>query len=223
MVMFAPSLMCANYLCLEKDIDDLHRAGADLLHADIMDGHFVPNLSLNFDIVKQIRRITNMPLDIHLMVDDPESFFGGLSMVSPEYVSFHLETVENPIRIINQLKNISPHVGIALSPASSIDSLEYIIGYLDYVVVMTVEPGFAGQKFIPPMLKKIQRIRAIADSLDHKLLIEADGSISETTGRQCIAAGSDILVLGTASIFKKDTDLYTSLVEFKNSIEHNRI
>lgn len=221
MVMFAPSLMCANYLFLEKDIDDLYRAGADLLHVDIMDGHFVPNLSLNFDIVKQVKTITNIPLDVHLMVENPDNFFNGLKAITPEYVSFHLEVVDHPIRLINELKCISPNVGVAVSPATSIDSLEYIIKYLDYVVIMTVEPGFAGQKFIPSMLKKIEKVRKLGNDLNQKLLIEVDGNISETTARQCMDAGADILVLGTASIFKKGRDLYTSMVEFKNNIENN--
>jgi len=218
MVRLSPSLMCANYLCFEKDIKDLDRAQVDLYHIDIMDGHFVPNLSLNFDMIKNLKKATNTPMDVHLMVDNPESYIQLLDNVSPEYASFHIETLNHPIRFIKELKSRNIKVGAAISPSTSLGTLEYILKDLDYVVVMTVEPGYAGQKFIPAMVDKIAKLSEMRNSQNKELLIEVDGNISEVTGKQCIEAGADILVLGTASIFKEEKDLYTSVMEFKNKI-----
>jgi ribulose-phosphate 3-epimerase len=219
MVRYAPSLMCANYLHLEKDIKDMDRAQVDFYHIDIMDGHFVPNLSLNFDIIRYAKKATETPMDVHLMVDNLEAYLPMIDKIKPEYVSFHIETIHHPIRLIKQLKDRNIKVGIAISPATPLDSLEYIIKDLDYVLVMTVEPGYAGQRFIPAMLDKISRLSQMRSRFNKELLIEVDGNISLERGTQCIEAGADILVLGTASIFKEGKDLYTSVIEFKNSVD----
>lgn len=218
MVRLAPSLMCANYLYLEKDINDLDRAQVDFYHIDIMDGHFVPNLSLNFDMIRSLKTATNTPMDVHLMVDNPETYIQILDKIGPEYVSFHIETLNYPLRFIKELKNRNIKVGAAISPSTSLSALEYVVKELDYVLVMTVEPGYAGQKFIPAMVDKIARLSEMRNSQNKEMLIEVDGNISEETGKQCIEAGADILVLGTASIFKEGKDLYSSVIEFKNKI-----
>jgi ribulose-phosphate 3-epimerase len=218
MVRLSPSLMCANYLNLEKDIEALDRALVDFYHIDIMDGHFVPNLALNFDIIRSLKAATNTPLDVHLMVDHPEAYIEILDKIRPEYVSFHIETLNYPIRFIKELKSRNIKVGAAISPSTSLSALDYVLTDLDYVVLMTVEPGYASQKFIPAMVDKIAKLSEMRNNLNKKLLIEVDGNISEETGKQCIEAGADILVLGTASIFKKGKDLYTSVIEFKNKI-----
>jgi ribulose-phosphate 3-epimerase len=218
MVRLSPSLMCANYLYLEKDIEDLDRAQVDLYHIDTMDGHFVPNLSLNFDIIRNLKAATNTPMDVHLMVDNPDTYIEILDKTRPEYVSFHIEALNYPLRFIKELKSRNIKVGAAISPSTSLSALEYVLKDLDYVLVMTVEPGYAGQKFIPAMVDKVAKLSEMRNSQNKDLFIEVDGNISELTGKQCIEAGADILVLGTASIFKEGKDLYTSVIEFKNKI-----
>lgn len=223
MLRLSPSLMCANYLYLEKDIKELDKAQMDLYHIDIMDGHFVPNLSLNFDLIKCLKAATNTPMDVHLMVDNPETYIPIIDKIRPEYVAFHIETLNHPIRFMKELKNRNIRVGAAICPSTSLSTLEYILKDLDYVIVMTVEPGYAGQKFIPEMIDKIARLSEMRNNLNKELLIEVDGNINEMTGKQCMEAGADILVLGTASIFKEGKDLYTSAIEFKNKIYNSSI
>jgi len=218
MVRLSPSLMCANYLHLEKDIKDLDKAQVDLYHIDIMDGHFVPNLSLNFDMIRSLKTATTTPMDVHLMVDNPETYIPILDRIRPEYVSFHIETLNHPLRFIKELKSLNIKVGAAISPNTSLNALEYVLKDLDYVVVMTVEPGYAGQKFISSMVDKIAKLNELRNSQHKNLLLEVDGNISEERAEQCMEAGADILVLGTASIFKEGKDLFTSTMEFKNRI-----
>lgn len=223
MVRLSPSLMCANYLHLEKDIKDLDKAQVDFYHIDIMDGHFVPNLSLNFDLIRSLKAATKTPMDVHLMVDNPETYIPIIDQIRPECVAFHIETLNHPIRFIKELKNRNIRMGAAISPSTSLSALEYILKDLDYVIVMTVEPGYAGQKFIPEMVYKIARLNEMRNNLNKDLLIEVDGNINEMTGRQCMNAGADILVLGTASIFKEGKDLYTSVIDFKNKLNDSAI
>ena len=149
MVIIAPSIMCANFLNLEQDIKNLDRAGAELLHIDIMDGHFVPNLSLNLDMIRLLKNVAGIPHDVHLMVDDPAGYISRLSELDAEYVSFHIETVKYPFRLIREIKKNGMKAGIAINPSTCIDVLNYIINEADFILLMTVEPGYAGQKFIP--------------------------------------------------------------------------
>ena len=223
MVRLSPSLMCANYLHLEKDIKELDKAQVDFYHIDIMDGHFVPNLSLNFDMIRSLKAATKTPMDVHLMVDNPGSYIPIIDQIRPENVAFHIETLNHPIRFINELKSRNIRVGAAISPSTSLSTLDYIFKDLDYCLVMTVEPGYAGQKFIPEMLSKIARLNEMRNSLNNRLLIEVDGNINEMTGKQCLESGADILVLGTASIFKEGKDLYTSVIDFKNKLNDSAI
>lgn len=155
-VRIAPSLMCADLLELRRDIAALERAQVDMFHIDVMDGHFVPNFALSLDLAEKIGRSTAVPLDVHLMVDKPENFVEAIDRLRPAYVSFHIEATSSPIRLARTLKACGVQVGVALNPSTPVDALTYLIDEFDFVLLMTVEPGFAGQKFIPQMLGKIK-------------------------------------------------------------------
>jgi ribulose-phosphate 3-epimerase len=210
--------MCANALYLRKDIEDLDRAGVDLFHVDIMDGHFTRNLAMNLDMVRQIKTITRTPIDVHLMVDNPESYLLSLQELQVEYVSFHIEATNQPLRLIQRLKAAGLKAGIALNPGTEVETLSVLADNLDYVLVMAVEPGFTGQKFIAGALEKISALKRLVDERNLSLLIEVDGGISLETGRRCIERGASILVAGTSSIFNRGADLYSACVEFKRQI-----
>jgi ribulose-phosphate 3-epimerase len=210
--------MCANALHLEKDIEALDRAGVDLFHIDIMDGHFTPSLAMNLETVKQIKTITRTPIDVHLMVDNPESYLSSLQQLQIEYVSFHIEATRQPLRLIQRLKAAGLKTGIALNPCTGVENLSLLADELDYVLLMTVEAGFAGQKFIAGALEKISALKRLVDERNLRLPIEVDGGISLETAKCCIARGASILVAGTSSIFNRGTDLYSACVEFKRQI-----
>ncbi len=218
MIRVAPSLMCANALHLQKDIEDLDHAGVDLFHVDIMDGHFTRNLAMNLEIVTRIKTITRTPIDVHLMVDNPESYLLSLQELQVEYVSFHIEATNQPLRLIQRLKAAGLKAGIALNPGTEVETLSVLADNLDYVLVMAVEPGFTGQKFIAGALEKISALKRLVDERNLSLLIEVDGGISLETGRRCIERGASILVAGTSSIFNRGADLYSACVEFKRQI-----
>jgi len=215
MVKIAPSVMCADFLDLERNIRDMERAAVDFFHIDIMDGHFVPNLTLNLDIVRLLKSISKTPLDVHLMVENPENYISRLGELGVEYVSFHIETVRYPFRLIREIKGKGMKAGIALNPVTAVESIQYVIGEAEFVLVMTVEPGFAGQSFIPEMLEKIALVKKTIDSKKMNIQIEVDGNISEQTGKLCVERGADILVAGTSSVFKKGVDLFSACVDFK--------
>jgi ribulose-phosphate 3-epimerase len=210
--------MCANALHLQKDIEDLDHAGVDLFHVDIMDGHFTRNLAMNLEIVTRIKTITRTPIDVHLMVDNPESYLLSLQELQVEYVSFHIEATNQPLRLIQRLKAAGLKAGIALNPGTEVETLSVLADNLDYVLVMAVEPGFTGQKFIAGALEKISALKRLVDERNLSLLIEVDGGISLETGRRCIERGASILVAGTSSIFNRGADLYSACVEFKRQI-----
>ncbi len=220
-VKIAPSLMCANLLELRRDIADLERAQVDLLHIDVMDGHFVPNLALSFDLAEQIARSTTIPLDLHLMVDHPENFVDAVRRVGAAYVSFHIESTNNPIRLARTLKEAGVQVGVALNPSTPAQVLTYLVEELDYVLLMTVEPGYAGQKFIPQVLGKIRAVREMLDASGAGKALEVDGNLSAEWARQCIAHGASILVAGTSSLFRKGADLHTACLDFRNHIRRD--
>jgi ribulose-phosphate 3-epimerase len=213
-----PSLICADLLHIEDQIRELQRAGASTFHIDVMDGHFVPNLGLNFDLVRRLRDINHAKVDVHLMVESPEQYLQQIDKLHIEQVSFHIETTSTPLRIVRSMKATGARTGIALSPLTPIQSLQYVLDEFDFVLLMTVEPGFAGQKFIPSMYGKIRALRKMIDRTRPDMEIEVDGNLDVPSSLRCIHNGATILVGGTSSIFRPETDVFSAYVQFQNEL-----
>lgn len=192
----SPSLLSANFLKLEDEIRALERAGADFLHLDVMDGHFVPNLTFGPMIIEQIAKITSIPLDIHLMVKNVGFFVELFLPLSPKFLSFHLEEETHAHRMATHLreKGISPC--IVLNPHTSIEGLEYLLPEIDMVLLMSVNPGFGGQSFIPQTLSKIVKLKEKIQKYSPRCLIQVDGGVNDKNASSIKEAGADVLVSG---------------------------
>ena len=221
MIKFLPSLLCANYINLEKDIRDLDKAKTDIYHIDIMDGHFVPNLGFSLDEIKQMKEITDTPFDVHLMVEKPEEYINKLIALKVEYISFHFEAVKYPLRLIKEIKNKGTKVGVVVNPITKVDLLSYFLDELNYLVVMSIEPGFSGQKFIPSMFEKIENAKEIMNKKKIDIPIEIDGDVNEKTAIISIKKGASMLVCGVTSIFKPNSNLYDEYNKFKKRMLDN--
>lgn len=208
----APSLMCADFLRLGEDLDTLADGGCTWWHVDIMDGHYVPNLTLGPDFCRALKRHNRLPMDIHLMVEPVEQHVGRFLEFTGSRISFHPETARHPLAVIQQIRSAGCIPGIAISPAIAVASLAELLPEVDYVCVMTVNPGFAGQKLIPSCLKKITEVKAFYDSLGLSKTIEVDGNVSWANIPPMVRAGADLLVAGTSSIFVKEPPLRENLV-----------
>ena len=201
MLKIAPSILSADFLNLESDLQKVVKSGADILHLDVMDGHFVPNLTFGYPIISQIRKHFQIPLDAHLMITNPESYIDILAEIGVDYISIHQETVLHLHRYIQQIKGYGIKAGIALNPATPVESLFPIIKDLDFVLIMSVNPGFGGQKFLELALDKIKVLRQKASDLSTDLMIEIDGGVNHQNAPLLQKAGADILVAGSY-IFK---------------------
>ncbi len=197
MIKIAPSLLSADFTNLESEISKVQDAGADILHLDIMDGHFVPNLTFGLPIIKQIQSVAKIPVDVHLMVTNPQNYLEILGDWKIDYVSFHQETVFHLHRQVHVLKEKNVKAGIALNPATPVETIYDLIPDLDFVLIMSVNPGFGGQKFLTSAYEKIRKLRKIADEKNPALLIEVDGGINNIIAPKLIEAGADILVAGS--------------------------
>jgi len=218
MVKISASLMCANYLNIKEDIKKLDKAKIDYFHIDIMDGHYVPNLAMNLNMIEKLKGITNTPMDVHLMVDNPEEYIKKLANLKVEYVSFHFSVSNYPFRLINSFKEEGIKIGIAINPIENLNSIKYLLPELDYINIMSVEPGFYGQKFIKSVLEKITILKKTIDRKNLCVPIEVDGNINEKNAKLCIQKGAELLVLGSSSIFKKGQDLYEACCTFKKYV-----
>ena len=204
MVKIAPSLLSADFNNLEHEISRVQDAGADILHLDIMDGHFVPNLTFGLPVIKQIKSLAKIPVDVHLMVTNPEKYLEILGDWGIEYVSFHQETVFHLHRQVHVLKEKNIKAGIALNPATPVETIYDLTPDLDFVLIMSVNPGFGGQKFLPLVYEKIRKLRKIADEKNPALLIEVDGGINNIIAPELVKTGTDILVAGSYIFGQKD-------------------
>jgi len=190
----APSLLSADFGNLHTEIAALEAAKADLLHLDVMDGHFVPNLSFGFPLIKTIRSLSKLPLDVHLMVTNPDFHVPLLEEIGVQWISFHQETVFHSHRLIQQIKSHGIKAGLALNPATPINTLDSILPELDYVLLMSVNPGYSAQAFIPFVLDKLQYLSDYRKTRSLSFLIEVDGGVTDQNAQQLISAGADILV-----------------------------
>ncbi len=214
--MASASLMCADPLNLESSIRELEKAGVDYLHIDIMDGAFVPNITLGFDLINAIKRITDIPLDIHMMVEEPGRFIEGMKLSKNDIVCVHYESERHIHRTLEMIKNKGCKAGLAINPQTPVECAEPLAEYIDMLLVMTVSPGFAGQKIFAGAQRKVEKARTLLNEWGLSgVPIEVDGNISLENGRKLSLKGADIFVLGTSSLFLKDKTLSDALKDFK--------
>lgn len=190
----APSLLSADFGRLAEEIAALEAAGADILHLDVMDGHYVPNLSFGFPVIQKIRALSKLPLDVHLMVTNPEFHVPRLLEIGVQMISFHQETVYHSHRLLHLIKAGGAKAGLALNPATPLHTLSAILGELDFVLVMSVNPGYSAQAFIPSALGKIAELKAMSSAENLNIQIEVDGGVADGNADKLIEAGADILV-----------------------------
>lgn len=200
----APSILSADFTILGEEIKAVVKAGADLLHVDVMDGHFVPNITLGQPVVASIDRATDLPLDVHLMIASPERYIEEFRKSGADWISVHAEATSHLHRAVQQIKEAGARAGVALNPATPLSSLDAVLGDLDFVLIMTVNPGFGGQKFIRSMLEKIRTLRARIDDEGLAVDIEVDGGIKIDNAAEVARAGGDVFVAGSAVFQSKD-------------------
>ena len=210
-VLVSPSMMCADFLNLEQDILLFEKHRIPLLHIDIMDGHYVPNFTLGPDFCARLAQRTSIPLDIHLMIENVDAYVPVFAAYGKPYISFHPEVSYHPLRTIDLIRSCGGRPGIALDPSVPVESLKHLLNAVDLVCVMTVNPGYAGQKLIPGMIDKIAELRAYLDRERSNALIQVDGNVSWANIPPMVEAGADILVAGTSSLFSGDADREANL------------
>ena len=201
-VKLSASIMCANFCNLEEDIKQLEEGGVEYLHFDIMDGHFVPNFTMGPGVLKAVRRITSLPFDTHLMIENPDEYIPIFIEAGSSLISVHIEVSPHLNRTIQLIKGKGARAGVALNPATPLCRLDYVLEDVSFVLVMTVNPGFAGQNLVPGTLSKIEKLRNIIEKRKLNVDIEVDGNVSFANASLMAKAGANILVCGTSSIFK---------------------
>ena len=215
----APSVMCAPFMEFGKCITELENAGADYLHIDIMDGSFVQNYTLGTDFVKMLKRESNIPLDIHLMINEPERKINWFEFGEGDYVSVHFEASGHINRALSQIKEKGAKAMIAINPATPVCMLDSVLDDIDGVLVMTVNPGFAGQSLVKSTLKKISDLRTMLDERGYSYIdIEVDGNVSFENGKRMSEAGANIFVTGSSSVFTKEMSLSAAMTKFRSMI-----
>ncbi|PQD95906.1 ribulose-phosphate 3-epimerase [Pradoshia eiseniae] len=204
MVKIAPSILSADFSKLGSEIKDVERGGADWIHIDVMDGHFVPNITIGPLIVEAVRPITKLTLDVHLMIENPDQYIEAFAKAGADYITVHAEACTHLHRTIQLIKSFGVKAGVVLNPATPPSVLDYVLEDLDLVLLMTVNPGFGGQAFIPSVLDKIEKVRNMIDEKGLSIDIEIDGGVNPETARLCVERGATVLVAGSAIYNKED-------------------
>jgi D-allulose-6-phosphate 3-epimerase len=204
---FSPSLMCMNLLDIQHQIEVMNRR-ADLVHIDIMDGHYVKNLTLSPFFIEQLKESLHVPMDVHLMVENPTDFIERVKEAGANIISPHAETINtDAFRIIDKVKSLGCQMGIVLNPATPIAYIQHYIHLVDKITIMTVDPGYAGQKFIPEMLEKIRQAKRLKEERGYRYLIEVDGSCNAGTFKRLAEAGAEVFIVGSSGLFNLHPDL----------------
>ena len=197
-VLLAPSILSADFAALGEAVAMVQRGGADLIHVDVMDGHFVPNITIGVPVVKSLRRIAKVPLDVHLMIENPDRYIEAFAEAGAAMISVHVEVLPHLHRTVHAIKALGVKAGVVLNPATPIAALQEIAADLDYVLVMSVNPGFGGQTFIPRSDAKVRNVRAMLDAAGNDALVEIDGGIDLRNIARVVAAGARMIVAGSA-------------------------
>lgn len=204
MVKIAPSILSADFAKLGEEIKEAERAGADLIHVDIMDGHFVPNITIGPPVVKAIKKAAALPLDVHLMIEEPDRFIDDFVKAGADILTVHSEASTHLNRTLNYIKSKGIRSGVSLNPSTPLNVLDFVLSDVDMVLIMSVNPGFGGQEFIPQTLGKIKMIKDIIEKKKYKVEIEVDGGVTTENAPDVVKAGADILVMGNAFFNSKN-------------------
>lgn len=198
-VLVAPSILSADFAKLGEEIKRVETAGADWIHVDVMDGQFVPNLTIGPPVVRAIRKQTKLPLDVHLMIVEPDRYLEDFAEAGSDYITVHVEACIHLQRTLSQIRKLGKKAGVSLNPGTSPENIRYVLDDLDLVLIMSVNPGFGGQKFIEAVVPKIKTVRSMLDNAGHpEVRVSVDGGINPTTGKVVVEAGADVLVAGNA-------------------------
>ncbi len=222
MIKIAPSILAADFSRLGEQVKEATDAGADYIHIDIMDGHFVPNLTMGPVVVKSIRRVTHLPFDVHLMIESPEHFIPHFVEAGANLITVHVEACRHLHRVVQQINSSGARAGVGINPHTPIVALEEILPYVAEVNVMTVNPGFGGQEFIETMLPKVERLRKMIEERNLNVDIEVDGGVTKRTAPRCVRAGANVLIAGTA-VFDPDETIRKHIHGLRESIEKLKV
>lgn len=203
MIKIAPSILSADFAKLGEEILDVERGGADYIHVDVMDGHFVPNITIGPLIVEAIRPLTNLPLDVHLMIEEPDRYIKRFAEAGADIISVHVEACRHVHRTIHLIKEEGKKAGVVINPGTPVQMIEPVIDDVDLILLMTVNPGFGGQAFIESVVPKIEQVASLVESRQLQAEIEVDGGVNKQTAKRCIEAGATVLVAGSA-VFDSD-------------------
>lgn len=196
--LIAPSILSADFSRLGEEVQAVEEAGADWIHVDVMDGHFVPNITIGPQIASAVHGVTTLPVDVHLMITDPDLYIGKFAKAGASMITVHVEACTHLQRTLTAIRELGTQAGVVLNPATPLSAIEWVLEYCDMVLLMSVNPGFGGQKFIPNSLDKIRTLRKMIDDRGLELLIQVDGGVNLTTIADVVAAGADVLVAGSA-------------------------
>ena len=203
-LMIAPSILSADFARLGEEIAAVERAGAEVIHIDVMDGHFVPNITIGPLVVQAARKVTRLPLDVHLMIENPDRYLDAFAEAGADWITVHVETGYHLHRTVRRIRDLGKKCGVVLNPATPLASLDYLLEEVDLVMLMSVNPGFGGQSFIPSALDKVRTLKAMIDQRGLKVGIEVDGGITPATIGEVYAAGANVFVAGSAVFGKQD-------------------
>ena len=217
MIKIAPSILSADFGNLANAVKEAEQGGADLIHIDVMDGRFVPNITIGPDVIKSIRNVTELPFDVHLMISEPEKYIPKFLKAGSDIITVHVEATNHLHRAIQEIKEKGIQAGVALNPSTPISSAENVLGDIDMIVIMTVNPGFSGQKFIKTLLPKIKHTRDIIEKEGLNLDLEVDGGIKPENAKLVVDAGAHIMVAGSA-VFNSKATVSENIAKLKGSV-----